>query len=234
MRVLLKTILATAALACVAMPASAGLVVLDFENINATHPSRDTPAIGAFYNGGTSSAGTSGVNYGVSFSSNTLAMCLNTLDATCLSASHGGLGDPDSQLGAMYFSGPNPTTATMNVFDGFVTSLSWNYVNKIAGADVTIFDGLNGTGNILGSVTLDVTSYACAAEYHSSYCPFVFSEIAFSGEAKSVVFSGYPGFIVFDDIAFHTAEAAVPEPLTLSLFGAGVLGMGALGRRKRK
>ena len=51
-----------------ATSASAAVFVLDFEGINATYPSNDSADIGGFHNGGTSSEGTSGTNFGVSFS----------------------------------------------------------------------------------------------------------------------------------------------------------------------
>ena len=85
-----KTVL-TAALftsAAFATPASADVVTLDFEGVNATYPSGFAQVLD-FYNGGTSSDGTSGVNYGVSFSDNALAICLNSLSVTCSNTSRG-------------------------------------------------------------------------------------------------------------------------------------------------
>ena len=37
-----------------------------------------------------------------------------------------------------------------------------------------------------------------------------------------------------DDISFEAAKAAVPEPLTLALFGGGLAGIGATRRRKAR
>jgi hypothetical protein len=42
-----------------------------------------------------------------------------------------------------------------------------------------------------------------------------------------------PGFLGLDDVVVAPGSATVPEPLTLSLFGAGVAGAVALRRRKK-
>jgi len=86
-----------------AIPATASAqVVLDFEGVNATYPS-GFAQVSDFYNGGMSSDGTSGTNYGVSFSDNALAICLNSLTVSCSNTSRGGLGDPNSQRGGLFF-----------------------------------------------------------------------------------------------------------------------------------
>ena len=69
-----KYLLATAAATLLAMPANAA-VVLNFEGI-ASNLDTNYPFVQDFYNGGTSSDGTSGTNFGVSFSSNAQAIQL--------------------------------------------------------------------------------------------------------------------------------------------------------------
>ena len=61
--------------------AQASLIVLDFEGID-SYPNANNTQILDFYNGGTSSNGSSGTNYGVSFGSNALNICLNTPQET--------------------------------------------------------------------------------------------------------------------------------------------------------
>lgn len=53
--------------------------------------------------------------------------------------------------------------------------------------------------------------------------------------ASATIFAGNNGFddIGVDDVRFGPVTA-VPEPLTLSIFGAGVVGAAALRRRKLK
>ena len=54
--------------------AQASVIVLDFENINSSYPTINYANIQEFYNGGTSSQGTSGTNFGVSFEDNARAI----------------------------------------------------------------------------------------------------------------------------------------------------------------
>src|SRR5262245_49102125 len=76
--------------------------VLDFEGINSTYPS-GYAFVNGFYNGGTSSDGTSGTNFGIAFSPNAQAICLNSLTVQCSNTSRGGLGAPTSQKGGLFF-----------------------------------------------------------------------------------------------------------------------------------
>ena len=62
--------------------AQAGVISLNFENI-APYPNDNSVLIEDYYNGGTSSVGTSGPNYGVHFSSNAGVICLNTPGVIC-------------------------------------------------------------------------------------------------------------------------------------------------------
>src|SRR5450755_4788115 len=88
--------------------AMAAVVDLTFENIAPYPWNSATTFIQQFYNGGTSSVGTTGPNFGVSFPANALNICLNDLSTICSNTSRGGLGDPKSQQGALFFlSGTN-------------------------------------------------------------------------------------------------------------------------------
>jgi hypothetical protein len=71
--------------------------VLKFENIIPAG-STNTP-IGNYYNGGGGPAN----NFGISFSDNALALCLNTPGVVCSNTSRGGQGDPTSQNGGLFF-----------------------------------------------------------------------------------------------------------------------------------
>ena len=89
-----KTILAALATTAFTTVAHAAVVDLNFEGINSTYPS-GFAFINGFYDGGTSSDGTTGVNYGITFSSNAQAICLNSLTVVCSNTSKGGLGPAD-------------------------------------------------------------------------------------------------------------------------------------------
>lgn len=225
----LPNMIAAAAAVCAIGSAQADTIVLNFEGINATYPS-GFANVGGFYNGGTSSDGTSGTNYGVEFTDNALAICLNTPGVVCSNTSRGGFA-PSSALGALFWlDGPE---TYMNVAAGFDTGFSFNYAAPNTPGSVSVYDGLNGTGNVLATLNLGLTPSTCDGSYSADYCPFVASGVNFAGIAKSVSFAGTADFIVFDDVTFGSAIPGVPEPSTYALFGIGLLGLAMASRRKR-
>lgn len=228
MKINLKAAAATAALALAGGAASAAPVVLDFEGVNGTYPSGYANVQG-FYNGGTSSDGTSGTNYGIEFTSNALAICLNTPGIACSNTSRGGLA-PGSEKGALFFLDGSETY--MNVAAGFDTGFSFYYTAINYSSSVSVYDGLNGTGNLLATLALPTTASGCSSTYSAGFCPFVASGIAFAGTAKSVSFAGVANQVVFDDVTFGSVTPGVPEPSTYAMFGIGLAGL-ALARRRR-
>ena len=210
---------------------SAGAVVIDltFEGIN-TYPHSNNDQILEFYNGGFSSVGTTGPNYGVSFPTNALNICLNDLNTICSNTSRGGLGDPNSQLGALFFlSGSN---TYVNVAAGFTTGFAFNYTAIGVGGTVNVWSGLNGTGSLLASLVLPVTTSGPCVGYNAGFCPFFPVGVAFSGTAMSIDFGGVANQIVFDDVTFGSSQVGTPEPSSLLLLGSGVLGLAGVVRRK--
>lgn len=214
----------------------ASIVVLDFEGVNASYPSGYAQILD-FYNGGTSSDGTSGTNYGVKFSSNALAICLNTPGTACSNTSRGGLA-PGSDKGALFFLSGDETVLDYSA--GFTTGFSFYYAkpNNFAG-EVRVYDALGGMGNLLGTISLPSTPSACDfALYNAGYCPFVAAGVSFSGTAKSIVFAGVANYVVFDDITFGSSRpggggGVVPEPATWAMFITGFGLVGGLLRRRR-
>jgi hypothetical protein len=228
MKTLHKTAVATAAFILTSGSASAA-VVLDFEGVNATYPSGYAQVSG-FYNGGTSGDGTSGTNYGIEFTSNALAICLNSETVFCSNTSRGGLA-PGSDKGALFWI-DDASATYMNVAAGFDTGFSFYYTAPYYGGSVSVYDGLNGTGTLLATLDLGLTASTCSGAYGATYCPFVASGIAFAGVAKSVSFAGTANYIVFDDVTFGSITPGVPEPTTYALFGLGLAGL-AYARRRR-
>lgn len=225
-----KLFLACAAFGA-ASAAQATVISLDFENI-APYPNANNVLILEYYNGGTSSNGNSGTNFGISFSRNSLAICLNSTSVFCSNTSRGGL-DPSSAEGGLFFL--TGSESIMNVAAGFDTGFSFNYVSLSTPGSVSVFDGLDGTGNLLGSISLTPNAGSCPG-YSAGFCPFSPIGVAFGGTAKSVSFAGVANQIVFDDITFGSATPGdpgqVPAPASLALFGLGLAGLG-LSRRKK-
>lgn len=221
-----------AALLCMVGMAQASVTVLDFEGVNATYPS-DFAQVLDFYNGGTSSAGTSGTNYGVGFTPEALAMCLNTPETLCSNTSRGGVGNPDSDRGALFFL--SGSQIVMNVPAGFDTGFSFFYTALYYASSVSVYDRLDGAGNLLATVNLPTTSSTCDAISRADFCPFVAVGVSFSGTAHAVVFAGVAEQVVFDDITFGRAIPGgepVPEPTTLALMGTGLAGLVFAARRR--
>ena len=204
-----------------AAPAKAAVISLDFEDI-APYPNDNDVLIQEFYNGGTSSIGTSGPDLGISFG-NALLICLNELSTDCSNTSRGGLGDPSSQRGALFF---QSVETILNYAPGFDTGFSFNYVSFQSNGNVNVYDGLDGTGNILATLNLTPNSGTCSG-FGAAFCPFSPSGISFSGTARSIGFGGTDTIIIYDDITFgsnipgpDSGPAAVPGPLPL--LGLGV------------
>ena len=229
----LLLVIASAAVWAAALQAQ----VLNFEGIAATYPSSNYPFVQGFYNGGTSSDGTTGVNYGVEFSPNALAICLNSLVAVCSNTSRGGLGNPLSQRGGLFFLDGAQTF--MNRSAGFTVGFSFLYAAINSGGSFSVFSGINGTGSLLGTTVLGTTTSNCVG-YSAGFCPFVAGSLGFAGTGRSVVFAGVANQIVFDDVTFGSVipdspppNTNAPEPASIALVAAGLAAVGAAARRRK-
>ena len=230
---MLRTIGIAAAALAASTTASAAVVSLNFENINKTYGSSSYANILEYYNGGTSSDGTSGTNYGVSFGSNALAICLNSTTVSCSNTSRGGIGDVNSQTGGLFFLSGSQTF--LNYAAGFDTGFSFNYVSLSSPGSVLVYSGLNGTGTLLATLALTPNAGSCPG-YNAGFCPFQAFGVNFTGTAKSISFAGVANQIVFDDITFGSATPGpvngVPEPASWALLIAGFAMVGTAMRRR--
>src|SRR5262245_27508417 len=142
-----------------------------------------------FYNGGTGSLGSSGPNLGISFGSSALAV---------IDSDAGGSGnianEPSPDTAAFFLTGGD---LVMNVAAGFDTGFSFFYTSA-ASASVTVYDGLNGTGNVLGTILLSTNfNQNCTGDPTGQFCHWDPIGVAFGGIAKSVSFAGSANQVAF-------------------------------------
>jgi hypothetical protein len=216
-----KSILTLAALFFAsAIAAHAGTVTLTFTGL------QNTEAIDNFYNGGTGGNGsTGGPNYGISFSSDSLAIISNKDGGT---GNFSDVPPPATNTIAFFLNGPGDV---MDVAAGFNTGFSFYYASTEPGS-VQVWSGLDGTGTLLATDALPTTPSNC--DPTETYSCWVNSGVAFGGSAESVIFSGAANFIGFADITLGASAVppAVPEPSNLILAGSGLLSViGAFRRR---
>lgn len=166
---------------------TAGSVVLDFEGLG------DNAPVGEFYNGG------GGTDYGISFSTNSLAI----IDSDAGGTGNFG-GEPSASTILFFIDG---ASATMNVPDGFSTGFSFYYTAINNPGTVVVYEGLNGTGTVLATLNLPVTPTNGAPDPTGTFSPLLPIGVAFSGIARSVDFGGTINQVGFDNI---TLGAATP------------------------
>ncbi len=115
----------------------------------------------------------------------------------------------------------------MNVAAGFTTGFSFNHANINDAGSVSVYSGLSGTGTLLATLAIPITTTGpgCETTYDAGFCPFVADGISFSGTAESVSFAGVENQIVFDDVTFGSSTpGGVPEPAALTLLTTALHG----------
>ncbi len=210
-------ILGLLALGMLSSAAYADVITLDFEGVGSQ------AAILDFYNGGTDSMGNSGTNYGVAFGPNALGLKESDPSAN--------FALPPSAETAMFFL---TGTAILNYAPGFNTGFSFYYSTVSFAGTVDVFDGLDATGNLLG--TIELAALGVGPSPGNPFSNWEIGSLAFDGVARSINFGGTVNQVGYDNITFGSeipgGGTDVPEPTSLALLGLGLAGLG-LGRRRK-
>ncbi len=212
------SMLVTAAAALLATTASAAPIVLTFEGVGNQQP------VGNFY-----------ASQGITFSPSTLALIDGDAGGT------GNFANEPSANTVMFFLDDND--AILNYAAGFTTGFSFFYSSGVA-ASVRVFDGVNGTGNLLASLNLasQFNGNGCVGDPSGFFCNWTAVGVTFAGTARSINFGGTAASTGFDDITFGSATAgdpggpvvpAIPEPSSWAMLIAGFGLIGATLRRRR-
>jgi hypothetical protein len=222
--------------------AQAAIVVLGFEGVNPTYPSASSAQILSFYSGGTSSAATSGTNFGISFASNAVAVCLNKLGGACSNASRGGASVTSARAALGIDSG---TSTYLDFASAYTGAIAFSYqVAPGFSATIQAFSGLGGTGAALtGPLALFDTNPGGCPAYNAAMCTLGPGGLGSVVGAQSIVFTGVARRFVFDDLTFGAGNdplpppafvrSGTPEPAAWALMILGFGGIGTAFRRGR-
>lgn len=205
---------------------SAEPVTLTFEGL------QDQESILGFYNGSAGSLGSvsAGPNNGISFAGNTLAL---------IDSDAGGTGnfanEPTGDTVMFFLSG---ASTVLNVAAGFTESFSFFYSTRTFPGSVSLYDGVDGTGRLVGTIDLAALGTNCQGDPTGSFCNWEMASLSFAGTVRSIDFGGAANFTAFDNITFGNIGGTtppggdVPEPGSLLLAASALLALRTASRRR--
>jgi hypothetical protein len=203
-----KSMIACAAAALAASAtAHAQVTLLTFEGL------ANSTAVGNFYAG-----------QGVTFSPNTLALIAGNAGGS------GNFTNAPSMPTIMFFLSGD--AAVMNVAAGFTTGFSFFYSSISASGFANVYDGPDGTGNILA--TINLAPLGSGGTPGAAYDRWSSVGASFSGTARSVAFGGVQNAIGFDNVTFGSATAVIPLPPAAMAGTVTLLGLGGLSAFRRR
>jgi hypothetical protein len=188
----IKLAVLSAALPLLAMSSAYGAVSLNFVIPGQTE---EYQSILEYYNGGMAAEGQIGPSYGISFDSDSLAL-LNYPDSNVGN-------EPGGGNSMIFLSGVGDI---MDVPAGFTTGFSFDYAAPYYGGSVSVYSGLDGTGSLLGTLTLNINGAGPGPGEYSNWTPV---GVAFAGTAESVDFSGNANYIAFTDVTIGSQNVQI-------------------------
>lgn len=214
---------------------SAGPIVLDFEGLGVLQTNSFgtgfIEGVGDFYNGGTGTQGSGpGTDFGISFSSNALAIIdADAVGLPFVSGNFGGEPTPDTAL--FFLTG---TAATVTSSAGFTDGFSFFYSSIDFTGSIDVYSGPDATGSVLASLVLPPTPTNGAPDPTGEFSPFLPIGVEFSGIAQSIDFGGTINQIAFDNITFGSStplvlddmsSTSVPVPPSVVLLTVALVGV---------
>lgn len=134
---------------------------------------------------------------GLSFSSNLLGLmsACGLRDAGVTEGLGGNFENaPSGNMAASFAEGDR---LLLNVAEGFSGQVAFAYASPFRDHVVTVFDGVNGTGNVLATTTIDPTD---AEAFPKAYSNFETAVLSFSGVGRSVAIGSEANQLLIDDL----------------------------------